>query len=149
MLVLQARLLLQQVRLIQDHLYALGPSSYDIKRGRIGFRNGIYEVFLYGLSLLIVVNVCHRDCQRKHWKDHKEECRSLATLPYRVSIKQQYAEAIFDTLNYKIAAGGEEPAAGSVPGGEGGHPGGHAHPERAPPGRGATDVDQACLPGLS
>ena len=55
----------------------------------------------------------------------------------------------FDTVNYKIVAGGEEPAAGSVPGGEGGHPGGHADPERAPPGRGATDVDQASLPGLS
>ena len=26
-----------------------------------------------------------RDHQRKHWKDHKEECKSLATLPYRVS----------------------------------------------------------------
>jgi len=27
---------------------------------------------------------CSRDCQRKHWATHKEECKGLAKLPYRI-----------------------------------------------------------------
>ena len=27
---------------------------------------------------------CTRDCQRKHWNSHKEDCKTLAKLPYRV-----------------------------------------------------------------
>ena len=29
---------------------------------------------------------CSRDCQRKHWNSHKEDCKSLAKLPYRVKM---------------------------------------------------------------
>ena len=28
---------------------------------------------------------CNRECQKKHWATHKEECKTLAKLPYRVS----------------------------------------------------------------
>ena len=27
---------------------------------------------------------CKRDCQKGHWATHKEDCKSLAKLPYRV-----------------------------------------------------------------
>ena len=27
---------------------------------------------------------CSRECQKKHWSNHKEECKMLAKLPYRV-----------------------------------------------------------------
>ena len=29
---------------------------------------------------------CSRECQKKHWSSHKEECKTLAKLPYRVRI---------------------------------------------------------------
>ena len=28
---------------------------------------------------------CKRDCQKKHWSSHKEDCKTFAKLPYRVS----------------------------------------------------------------
>ena len=28
---------------------------------------------------------CTRGCQKKHWASHKEDCKSLVKLPYRVS----------------------------------------------------------------
>lgn len=33
---------------------------------------------------------CSRDCQRKHWNSHKEDCKSLAKLPYRVKMLTLY-----------------------------------------------------------
>ena len=27
---------------------------------------------------------CRRECQRQHWNSHKEDCKILAKLPYRV-----------------------------------------------------------------
>jgi len=27
---------------------------------------------------------CSRECQRKHWSSHKDECKSMAKLPYRI-----------------------------------------------------------------
>ena len=29
---------------------------------------------------------CTRDCQKKHWASHKEDCKSLLKLPYRVGL---------------------------------------------------------------
>ena len=33
---------------------------------------------------------CSRECQKKHWSSHKEECKTLAKLPYRVRKNMVY-----------------------------------------------------------
>ena len=30
---------------------------------------------------------CKRECQKKHWSSHKEDCKTLVKLPYRVNFK--------------------------------------------------------------
>ena len=33
---------------------------------------------------------CTRACQKKHWSTHKEDCKSLVKLPYRVGLQLIY-----------------------------------------------------------
>ena len=48
----------------------------------------------------------------------------------------------------KFVPGGEESTNGAVPRREGRHTGGHADPERTATSRGASAVDETCLPGM-
>ena len=34
---------------------------------------------------------CGRDCQKKDWNSHKEDCKTFAKLPYRVNIFPFYS----------------------------------------------------------
>ena len=43
---------------------------------------------------------CTRDHQRKHWSSHKDECKSMAKIPYRVS-RKQYLDS-FDNQNMHL-----------------------------------------------
>ena len=38
---------------------------------------------------------CTRNCQRKNWSSHKEDCKTLAKLPYRVSCHQIFFSEMF------------------------------------------------------
>ena len=45
---------------------------------------------------------CSRDCQRKHWNTHKEDCKSLAKLPYRVRIELKQQKQKKSTFPFQI-----------------------------------------------
>merc|ERR1711953_774810 len=44
---------------------------------------------------------CSRDCQRKHWNTHKEDCKSLAKLPYRIERNEKLGRFLVSTTDLK------------------------------------------------
>ena len=50
------------------------------------------KTITYGIKETGCKNVfyCTRACQKKHWSTHKEDCKSLVKLPYRVGLQLIY-----------------------------------------------------------
>ncbi len=90
---------------------------------------------------------CTREHQRQHWSTHKEDCKTLSKLPYRVSCPLTFVR-IVQILTTVIVLGWKERPDGQILGCQHWHPTRTADLQWAPNDNWTQAIVQASLPGM-